>query len=108
MSSGADWLLGDPPKPKEPKKLQRAPTPLELDQAEKFLEDAAGDGKKLVAGLRSAITALEAIKKSGLTGEALVVLVTEKCGRTSAGGRVSQATVQAVLEALFRLGEYVR
>lgn len=106
--SAADWMLGDVGKSKkEPTKLQRAPTPLELDQAERFLENAAGDGKKLVAGLRSAATALDGLRQSGLTGEALVVLVTEKAGYVN-GNKISSNTVQKVLEALFRLGEYVR
>jgi hypothetical protein len=107
--SGEDWLLGDVGKPKKEKKLQRAPTPLELDQAERFLEDAAGDGKALVAGLGKAVGALDALRASGLTGEALVVLVTAKTAYSKVNGRpISDVTVQQVLEGLFRLGEYVR
>lgn len=107
--SGEDWLLGDVgKKPGKPKKLERAPSPPELDQVEQLLDDVAGDGKRLVAGVNSAVAALEAMKKSGLTGEALVVLVTEKCAWAKNGKRVSPETVQLVLEALFRLGEYVR
>ncbi len=67
-----------------------------------------GDGKQLVEGIRGALSGLDALKKSGLTGEALVVLVTEKCAWAKNGKRVSAETVQFVLEALFRLGEYVR
>lgn len=110
MSSGPDWMLGDVGKPKKEKKLERAPTKLELDQAEKFLEDAAGDGKALVAGLKKATSAIDAIRTSGLTGEALVVLVLAKCGYCVNHGKnkPSAEVVQGVLEGLFRLGEYTR
>jgi hypothetical protein len=107
--SGADWLVGDVGKKGPPKKLQRAPEPLAVDDAVRYLEDAAGDGKRLVAGLKSATSALDALRASGLTGEALVVLVTAKCAYSKVNGRpISEATVQQVLEGLFRLGEYSR
>lgn len=106
--SGADWMLGELPKPKAQKKLQRSVEPLAIDEAVRFLEDAAGDGKALAGGLKKGVAALEALRVSGLTGEALVVLVTDKCAWAKNDKRVSAETVQLVLEALFRLGEYVR
>jgi hypothetical protein len=105
--SGADWMLGKL-EPKPQKKLARAAVPLNVDDAVRYLEDAAGDGKKLVTGIRKGVEALEALRTSGLTGEALVVLITEKCARAKNGSRLSADTVQLVLEGLFRLGEYTR
>lgn len=106
---GSDFLIGDIGKPKEQKKLQRAAEPLVVDDAVRFLEDAAGDGKQLVAGMKKAASALEALRTSGLTGEALVVLVTAKVAYSKVNGRpISDVTVQQVLEGLFRLGEYTR
>lgn len=108
MSTGSDWMLGSVGAPKAQKKLQRAAESLPIDDAVRFLEDASGDGKKLVAGLKRGVDALEGLRQSGLTGEALVVLVTEKCARAKNGSRLSSDTVQLVLEGLFRLGEYTR
>jgi len=108
--SGADFMFSkiEAKVGTKAKKLVRAPEPLEIDDAVRFLEEGGRDAKKLVDGLNSAIGALEAIRSSGLTGEALVVLVTEKCGRAANGSRLTAATVQVVLEGLFRLGEYTR
>jgi hypothetical protein len=109
--SGADWLVGDVGKREtKPKRLEHSPTPLEIDQAERFLEDAAGDGKQLVAGMKKATAALDALRSCGLTGEALVVLVQAKCGYCVNHGKnkPSPDVVQGVLEGLFRLGEFVR
>lgn len=110
MSGGSDWLLGDVGKKAE-KKTKLAPGAITVtpDEIEAVLADSARDGKRLAGGIRAAVTALEQLKQSGLTGEALVVLVTEKCAWAKNGKRVSAETVQLVLEALFgRLGEYVR
>lgn len=106
--SGADWLLGDVGKAKKVTKL--APngihvTPEEIDQV---LHGVAKDAKALRGGIDSSVTALEALKTSGLTGEALVLLVAAKVGRSKNGTRIGLETVQTVLEALFRLGEHVR
>lgn len=108
--SGADFLLGDIGKKPE-KRTKLAPNGIAVtpDEIEAVLSDAAKDGKNLAIGIRGAVSALEQLKKSGLTGEALVVLVTEKCAWAKNGKRVSAETVQLVLESLFnRLGEYVR
>lgn len=68
-----------------------------------------GDGEALRAGLDKAVSALDALKKTGLTGECLVVLVHAKAERKQGMGQPpSIHAVQSVLEALFRLGEYVR
>ena len=110
MSSGADWLVGDVGKPKAQKKLQRAAEPLDVDDAVDFIEQADKDAGRLVADLKTAAKALDAIWTSGLTGEALVVLVQAKCGYCVNHGKNKPSTdvVQGVLEGLFRLGEYVR
>lgn len=105
--TGADFMLGDMgTKPKKATKIHNSGE-LDIDAAVAFL-DSKKDGERLRAGLDNAVSALEALKKTGLTGECLVVLVTEKCGRASNGSRLTAATVQVVLEGLFRLGEYVR
>ncbi len=82
--------------------------PLDIDGAERFLEDAAGAGKKLAEGLRKAATALDDIANSGLTHEALLVLVTAKCGSDRHGNATTTEKVRLVLEGLFRLDEYLR
>lgn len=106
--SGADWLIGDVgSKPAKAKKIHREPTPLDFDAVEAFL-DSKKDGEKLRAGLDHAVSALDALKLAGLTGEALVVLVTAKCSNAANGKPISDDTVQRVLEGLFRLREYVR
>jgi len=94
-------------KPAKPKKLERAPTPVELDDVERYLADAAGDGKKLASGLKGAAAALEDIRNSGLTAEALIVLVTAKTRADKNGNATSAVTVQRVLEGLFRLDEFL-
>lgn len=105
--SGADWLIGKAPE--KAGKATRIKTTGELDiDAVEALMDSKRDGEKLRSGLDNATSALEALKKAGLTGEALVVLVAEKCARAKNGSRLSADTVQIVLEGLFRLGEYVR
>jgi hypothetical protein len=110
-SEGADWLLGNAGNRPAPVKLKNTET-LDIDAAERFLEKGAADGKRLRNGIDNGSAALKALKESGLTGEALVVLIAEKCGnyRTDGGRyqRPTSAMVQCVLEALFRLGEYVR
>ena len=105
---GSDFLLGDLVKPKAEKKLQRAAEPLAIDDAVDFLESGAADTKKLVGGLKAAVSALDAIRASGLTGEALIVLVQAKCKSDAKGNETSRPQVERVLEGLFRLGEYVR
>lgn len=105
--SGADWLLGDVgKKPREPVKIRQSGE-LDIDAAVALMESKK-DGERLRAGMDSGIAALEALKKTGLTGDALVVLVTAKCSNAANGKPISDDTVRRVLEALFRLGEYVR
>lgn len=105
--SGADWMLGDVgAKPKKAVKIHNSGE-LDIDAAVALM-DSKKDGEALRGGLDKAASALEALRKTGLTGEALVVLVTEKCGRARNGSRLSADTVQLVLEGLFKLGEYVR
>lgn len=107
-NSGADFLLGDVGlKPKKTVKIHNSGD-LDVDAAVAMF-DMKKDGEALRGGLDRAISALDALKKTGLTGEALVVLVQAKCKRPSSGGKpATRETVQAVLEGLFRLGEYVR
>lgn len=106
--TGSDWLLGDvgTKKPKPQKRIPKEEN-LDFDAVEAFLSTKE-DGKKLRAGLGGVVTALDNLKVSGLTGEALVVLVTAKCTNAANGKAISDDTVRRVLEALFRLGEYVR
>lgn len=105
--SGADWLIGDVGS--KPKKAVKITTSGDLDiDAAVALMDSKKDGEALRGGLDRGGSALEALKKTGLTGEALVVLVTAKCTNAANGKPISDDTVRRVLEALFRLGEYVR
>jgi hypothetical protein len=107
--SGADWLLGDTGKKKAaPKLVASGGIEVTPDEVDAVLADVAGAGKKLRAGIDAAVSQLEAIKKCGLTGEALVLLVEAKCARAKNGSRISADTVQLVLEGLFRLGEHTR
>lgn len=107
--SAADWLLGDVgKKTKAPPKLAPNGIHVTPDEIDAVLADVAVSGKRLRAGIDAAVTQLEALKKAGLTGEALVLLVESKCARAKNGSRISADTVQLVLEGLFRLGEHVR
>lgn len=81
--------------------------PLELDEVEQALAAPAAVAGKVHASMRAALTAVERLYKSGLTREALVVLIAEKCGRAPNGTRISTETVGKVLDALGRLDEYV-
>lgn len=105
--SGGDFMLGDVGAVKRPVAKIHNSGELDIDAAERFM-DSKKEGEALRAGIDKAASALDALRKTGLTGECLVVLVTEKCGRAANGSRLTAATVQVVLEGLFRLGEYVR
>jgi hypothetical protein len=65
-------------------------------------------GQKLQEGIVTAVSALDALQKCGLTGEALTVLVTEKTARARNGTRIQPDTVEKVLKGLFKLKEYLR
>ena len=105
--TGADFLLGDVGlKPKKEARL-RTGGDLDIDVAVQFL-DSKKDGEALRVGLDKTVSALDALRKTGLTGECLVVLVTAKCANNANGKPIADDTVKRVLEALFRLGEYVR
>lgn len=106
--SGGDFFFKGLDKKLGRDKLVRGPSPVELDEVENLLDDAAGAGKKLTAGLNKAIEGLKAIEQCGLTPDAFLVLVASKCKADKNGNATSEATVQRVLEGLFRLGEYVR
>lgn len=103
---GADWLVGHVTKKAE--KRITPVSPAALDDVERFLDDASGDGKRLVAGLKKATDSLELIRQCGLTGDALVTLVLAKCGYLKNGNLPTENTVRVVLEALFKLGEHLR
>jgi len=114
-TAGADFLLDGLPSPKNGKAKKIALgdkgadgeyiTP---DEIEAVIRDVGASGKRVVGGLRGTLTGLAAIKASGLTGEALVILVENKCAHADNRNPISRSTVKKVLEALFRLGEYVR
>lgn len=108
--SGADWLLGDVGGKKKPapKLVSSGGIAISKHEVDAVMADFAGDGKKLRGGIDAAAAQLDALKNVGLTGEALVLLVEAKCAWAKNGKRVSAETVKIVLEALFRLGEYVR
>lgn len=109
MSDGADFMLGDLGLKKDKKaavKL-RDSGDLDLDAVERLM-DSKKDGEALRKGLDGAVSALDALRRIGLTSEAIIVLVTEKCRPDKNGNATSRATVQRVLEGLFRLSEYVR
>lgn len=90
-------------------KIPKHDEPLDIEGAETYLEDLAGKGKKLGEGLKRASSALEELANCGFTPEALRVLVHAKCVRKNGMGSVpTPLVVQAVLEALFRLDEYLR
>lgn len=106
---GVDWMLGDLGPRKTSKKLVSVEgVRVTSEEVDAVLADVHGSGKKLRSGIDAAVQQLEALKSIGLTGEALVLLVTEKCRPDKNGNPTSAVTVQRVLEGLFRLGEYVR
>lgn len=106
-TEGADFMMGSVGlKPKREAKIHNSGE-LDIDAAVQFL-DSKKDGEALRAGLDKAVSAIEAIKKTGLTGECLVVLVTSKCENAANGKPISDDTVRRVLQALFRLNEFVR
>lgn len=94
------------PKSKPAAKIQRSD--LDFDSVEQLMDGTAKDGKRLRDGIAGVAASLDALKRVGLTGEALVLLVEAKCARAKNGSRLSADTVQLVLEGLFRVGEYVR
>lgn len=111
MASAEDWLLGDVISKagrngKPEKKIHRTGE-LDID-AVVALMDVKKDGERLRVGLDGALAALDALKKTGLTGEALVLLVTAKTPTDKHGNAASPAVVQRVLEGLMRIGEFVR
>lgn len=105
--SGADWLVGDVGAKKKPAVKIHNSGDLDIDAAVALM-DSKKDGEALRAGLDKATSALDALRKTGLTGEALVVLVTAKCANNANGKPIADDTVKRVLEALFRIGEYAR
>jgi len=111
---GADFLLDGLPSPKngKAKKIALADKAdgeyVAPDEIEAVIRDVGASGKRVVGGIRGVLTGLAAIKASGLTGEALVILVENKCAHADNRNPISRSTVKKVLEALFRLGEYVR
>lgn len=106
-TKGADFMLGDMGLKKTKAVKIHNSGELDIDAAVALM-DSKKDGEALRGGLDRAVSALEALRKTGLTGECLVVLITEKCQRAKNGSRLSADTVQIVLEGLFRLGEYTR
>lgn len=105
--NGADFMLGDVGLKKTKAVKIHNSGELDIDAAVAMF-DSKKDGEALRSGLDKAVSALDALKKTGLTGECLVVLVVEKCARSRNGTRLSADAVQLVLEGLFRLGEYTR
>lgn len=108
-TEGADFLIGDVGlKPKRESAKIRNSGDLDINAAVAFL-DSKKDGEALRAGLDGAVTALEGLRKVGLTGEALVVLLHPKMRWTKKGHQLTHEHVEIVLDALFnRLQEYVR
>lgn len=108
---GAAWLLGRAgPQQKatvSPRIKAEKLEPHETEAVIRMFGDAAGAGKALVGGLDGASEALQQIIRCGLTPEALVILVTEKCPRDRAGRPTTTDTVERVLQGLFRLPEYL-
>lgn len=112
QNHGTDFLskLG-PKKKSEPRALAEGIV-VRPDEIEAVVNDMSKTGKRAADGLRTVVKGLDALRDCGLTGEALVVLVTEKCeAYRTEGGRVmrpNNACVQVVLEALFlKLDEYL-
>lgn len=104
---GGDFMLGDVGLKKT--KAVRIHNSGELDiDAAVALMDSKKDGEALRAGLDKAVSALDALRKTGLTGECLVTLVQAKCKFAANGHAISLDTVQKVFEGLFKLGEYTR
>lgn len=54
------------------------------------------------------VGANNAMFDGGLTRDALIHLITAKCRNASNGKPVSEATVEIVLDAMARLGEYLK
>ena len=105
---GGDFMVGNSgPKTSKAVKIHNSGD-LDIDAAVALM-DSKKDGEALRSGLDKAVSALDALRKTGLTGEALVVLVHAKCERKQGMGQPpSVHAVQSVLEGLFKLGDYVR
>jgi hypothetical protein len=119
VSSGADWLLGDVGKPKKGKKpgtLYPKEGVALLDDVEEYLESEASAkllappaaAKALNAAIGTAYDKAMELMRSGLTGEALCLLIAEKSPRSRTGTRISTETVKAVLQGMQKLGEWVK
>ena len=107
-TEGADFLLGNVGLKKErPAQKVQMTGDVNIDAAVAFL-DSKKDGELLRAGLDKITVGLEAMRKVGLTGEALVVLLHPKLRWTKKGHQLTHEHVEIVLDALFnRLQEYV-
>lgn len=108
---GPGWLLGrvGEKKAKAPVKLTRAEKvePHEVDEVVRMFDDVGGAGKRLAAGVEQLGGALQQIIACGLTPEALIILVREKCRCDRKGNQTTTDQVERVLEGLFRLPEYL-
>lgn len=109
---GADFMFSSIDKKTVKKPARLAPAdgiPVEKHEVDSLLEDFAGNGKKLHAGIVAVDARLKAIGELGLTPELLVLLVTEKAPYPrGAKHKLSTTQIEAALKGLFAIGEFVR
>lgn len=110
--SGADFLIGKVLGKGRRQSIAPEGIAVTREQIDDAIAATAGVAKKMASGVSLAKRQLDEIRSSGLTGEALVVLVHSRCKPVKTlGGRLltpSVEQVQGVLEALFSIGELVR
>lgn len=111
--SGAEWMMGKVgTKQKRPAANLLPPedvTPAQLDDVERLLDDVAGDGKKLAAGLKGAVAALDRLAECGFSPELLVLMATDKAPwPKNAKHKLSSEQVRCALLGLFAIREFLR
>lgn len=104
----AGWLMGSvgEAKPKRALPLNEyAPAPEEIDA---LLADTAGDGKKLAAGLKRGMAALNDLANAGFSFDCLITLAVEKAPYPrGAKHKLSREQMIAALKGVFAIGEYL-
>lgn len=111
---GSDFLfsnLGTAPRESKNRKSKIKPGDgdyIAPEEIEAVVRGAGDDAKRTRKVMTGVLGGLESIKTSGLTAELLVIMVENKCAYADNRNPISRSTVRKVLEALFKIHEYVR
>lgn len=87
-----------------------------LDEVEEYVSseasarqlDPPGSAKAIATATRRVHELGAGMVQSGLTKDALCLLISEKCPRSKNGTRIGPETVESVLKGILRLNEHLR